>query len=290
MENTTEKQVKKAAEVKINYQAVKGNLTSEPEVKVLDSGMKVANFSIKQSFPIGTPKEGQKQEYVNNYHHVVAFGDQADLVEKAGYKKGDFIEAEGKASFFSYQKEGVEGMNYGNKIIANNIQKLEAGVKPFQKHNNYIELKGNLTKDPEIKVLPSGQEIANISVAHNYKVKDKEDQVMFVNATIFNEKTVDAIKKSTMEKGSTISLKGSVEPSTYIDKNQNNRYSVSINSNFVQLNKSKEVVIDHQNTPTPEIVKEIGKKPANKKEALAKTKVKKDVPKKDAKKRKGVRM
>ncbi|OFY93705.1 MAG: hypothetical protein A3K10_17185 [Bacteroidetes bacterium RIFCSPLOWO2_12_FULL_31_6] len=227
---------------------------------------------------------------MNNYHHVVAFGDQADLVEKAGYKKGDFIEAEGKASFFSYQKEGVEGMNYGNKIIANNIQKLEAGVKPFQKHNNYIELKGNLTKDPEIKVLPSGQEIANISVAHNYKVKDKEDQVMFVNATIFNEKTVDAIKKSTMEKGSTISLKGSVEPSTYIDKNQNNRYSVSIYSNFVQLNKSKEVVLYHQNTPTPEIVKEIGKKPANKKEAPAKAKVKKDVPKKDAKKRKGVRM
>lgn len=290
MENTTEKQVKKAAEVKINYQAVKGNLTNDPEIKILESGTKVANFSIKQSFPIGTPKEGQKQEYVNNYHHVVAFGDQADLVEKAGYKKGDFIEAEGKASFFSYQKEGVEGMNYGNKIIANNIQKLEAGVKPFQKHNNYIELKGNLTKDPEIKVLPSGQEIANISVAHNYKVKDKEDQVMFVNATIFNEKTVDAIKKSTMEKGSTISLKGSVEPSTYIDKNQNNRYSVSIYSNFVQLNKSKEVVLDHQNTPTPEIVKEIGKKPANKKEAPAKAKVKKDVPKKDAKKRKGVRM
>jgi len=286
MENKTVNQEKAVAEIKINHQAVKGNLTNEPEIKVLESGLKVANFSIKQSYPIGTPQEGKKQEYVNNYHQVVAFGEQAELIEKAAFKKGDFIEAEGKANFFSYQKDDAEGMNYGNKIIANNIQKLAPGVKPFQQHNNYIELKGNLTKNPEFKILPSGQKIATISVAHNYKLKDKEDQVMFVNATIFNDKTVEAIEKSNMEKGNTISLKGSVEPSTYVDKNQNNRYSVSINANFVQLDKSKEVVVDHSNNITPEIAKESTKKPTAKK--VTKTQIEKTAKKEAPKKNKGL--
>ena len=41
---------------------------------------------------------------------------------------------------------------------------------------NKVILLGNVGKDPEIKSLPSGQAVANFSIATSDRYKDKQDQ------------------------------------------------------------------------------------------------------------------
>lgn len=285
MKNEENQNEKSASDVKINYQAVKGNLVDVPEFKQLENGKSIAEFTIKQSYPV---TKGEEKTYVNNYHNCVAFGEQAEKMKNPKFIKGAFVEVEGKSNIQVQEKE--TGNNYFNKVLVNNAQVLEHGVKPFQQDNNHLELTGNLTKDPEIKVLDGGKKVANITLAHNYKIGDQE-KVMYANAAIFNEKIIEHLEKNDVKKGETLGIKGSIEPSSYEDKNGEKRYTVKISANFVALNKSKEQVVDKEKKQEVEASVPKAEKKAEKKKETASEK-KSAAPKKDAepKKKSGMKM
>jgi single-strand DNA-binding protein len=55
---------------------------------------------------------------------------------------------------------------------------------------NRIILIGNLTRDPEVRYLPSGTPVATISIAVNSKYKqgdDTKDEVLFISAVVFGK-------------------------------------------------------------------------------------------------------
>mgnify|MGYP006921305201 CR=1 FL=1 len=56
---------------------------------------------------------------------------------------------------------------------------------------NEVKLIGRLTRDPEVKALPSGQKVANFSVATNYTYKDKAgekvENVSYHNCKMFGK-------------------------------------------------------------------------------------------------------
>ena len=111
----------------INKAIIYGNLTRDPELKSLSSGMTVVNFSVATNHT-WKDKSGQKQDSVE-YHNVVAFGRTAETINQY-MKKGSGIYVEGRIQTRNW--ESPDGKkNYRTEIIADRIQfgpKREGGI------------------------------------------------------------------------------------------------------------------------------------------------------------------
>ena len=118
-----------------------GNLTKEPELKALPSGIKVCEFSVATN-RAWKDTTGQKQEAVE-YHSVKAFAKTAETI--AQYcKKGDSIYVEGRLETRSWEKDGIK--HYKTEVVA---EMFQFGQKA----------KGNETKQEEPKVQQKSDEI-----------------------------------------------------------------------------------------------------------------------------------
>jgi len=82
-----------------------GNLGMDPEILNLDSGKKLAKFSLATNDSY-TNKKGEKVKNTQ-WHNVVAWGKTADLVENY-LKKGKEIALEGKLVYHQYETEKGE--------------------------------------------------------------------------------------------------------------------------------------------------------------------------------------
>ncbi len=102
----------------LNKALIIGNLTRDPEMRSLPSGVKVSSFSVATN-RVWKDKNGVKQENVD-YHNVVVFGKQADIVSQY-LKKGSSILVEGRMQTRSWDDaSGVK--KYRTEIIAERIQ------------------------------------------------------------------------------------------------------------------------------------------------------------------------
>ncbi|TYA74948.1 single-stranded DNA-binding protein [Seonamhaeicola marinus] len=100
-----------------NHVQLIGNVGKEPTIKTLDSGKKLARFSLATNENY-KDKEGEKQTDTN-WHTIVAWGKTADIVEKF-VKKGKEIALEGKLKTRSYTTDdGNE--RYVTEVEANEI-------------------------------------------------------------------------------------------------------------------------------------------------------------------------
>lgn len=101
----------------LNKAMVIGNLTRDPEIKALPSGIKVCNFSVATN-RTWKDKNGAKQEAAD-YHNIVVFGRQAEIVAQY-MKKGSSIMVEGRMQTRSWDADG--GKKYRTEVIADRIQ------------------------------------------------------------------------------------------------------------------------------------------------------------------------
>ena len=102
----------------LNKAIVIGNITRDPELKALPSGIKVATFSVATN-RVWKDKNGAKQENVD-YHNIVVFGRQAEVVGQY-MKKGSSILVEGRMQTRSWDDAaGVK--KYRTEIVADRIQ------------------------------------------------------------------------------------------------------------------------------------------------------------------------
>ena len=94
-----------------------GNVGNTPEVRNLDSGKKVASFSIATNEFFKNSKGDKVQN--TQWHNIVAWGKTAEIVEQyAG--KGKEIAIEGKLTSRSYEtSEGDK--RYVTEVVANEI-------------------------------------------------------------------------------------------------------------------------------------------------------------------------
>lgn len=101
----------------INKAMVFGNLTRDPEMKALPSGMNVTSFSVATN-RVYNDRDGNKQEQVE-YHNITVFGRQAET--SAQYlKKGSSAYIEGRLQTRSWEKDGVK--HYRTEIVADRVQ------------------------------------------------------------------------------------------------------------------------------------------------------------------------
>ena len=102
----------------INKALIYGNLTRDPEMKALPSGISVSSFGVATN-RTWKDKNGAKQESVD-FHNVVAFGKQAELIHQY-CKKGSPIFVDGRIQTRSWDdKEGKK--QYRTEIIIENFQ------------------------------------------------------------------------------------------------------------------------------------------------------------------------
>ena len=94
-----------------------GNLTRDPELKSLPSGIQVTSFSLATN-RVYRDRDGNKQEQAE-YHNIVVFGRQAET--SAQYlKKGDSAMIEGRLQTRSWEKDGQK--QYRTEIVADSVQ------------------------------------------------------------------------------------------------------------------------------------------------------------------------
>lgn len=87
----------------VNIISLIGRVGKDPEVRHLDSGNAVANFSLATTETY-KDKSGDKKEETQ-WHNCVAWGKTAEVVEKYVHK-GDQLYVSGKLVYEQYEKEG----------------------------------------------------------------------------------------------------------------------------------------------------------------------------------------
>jgi single-strand DNA-binding protein len=102
----------------LNKAMLYGNLTKDPEIKALPSGIKVASFGLATNRTY-KDKNGVKQEAAE-FHNIVSFGKPAELISQY-MKKGNPIFVEGRIQTRSWDdKDGQK--KYRTEIIVENFQ------------------------------------------------------------------------------------------------------------------------------------------------------------------------
>lgn len=101
----------------INKAMVYGNLTRDPEMKALPSGMNVCSFSLATN-RIYNDRDGKRQESVD-YHNIVVFGKQAENCAKY-LSKGNSAYVEGRMQTRSWEKDGQK--QYRTEVVADRVQ------------------------------------------------------------------------------------------------------------------------------------------------------------------------
>lgn len=101
----------------LNKAMVYGNLTRDPELKALPSGMSVCSMSIATN-RVYNDRDGKRQEAVD-YHNVVVFGKQAENSAKY-LTKGNGVYVEGRMQTRSWEKDGQK--QYRTEVVADRVQ------------------------------------------------------------------------------------------------------------------------------------------------------------------------
>jgi len=102
----------------INKAIVYGNLTRDPELKSLPSGIQVATMAIATN-RTWKDQQGARQESTD-YHNVVVFGRQAETAAQY-LKKGSGVFVEGRMQTRSW--DAADGTKkYRTEIVADRVQ------------------------------------------------------------------------------------------------------------------------------------------------------------------------
>jgi single-strand DNA-binding protein len=120
----------------LNKVQIIGNLTRDPEMKALPSGMSVTNFGVATNRTWKDKNTGEKKEEVE-YHNLVAFGKQAEIITQY-MSKGSQVYVEGRLQTRSWDKDGqkmyrteivVEMVQFGKKTPQNGSQSVTEGAE-----------------------------------------------------------------------------------------------------------------------------------------------------------------
>ena len=105
----------------INKVILVGHLGKDPEVRTIESGVKVARFSLATT-EVYKDKNGERKE-ITEWHNIVCWRNWADIAEQY-LNKGKLIYIEGKLRTRSWEDNGVK--RYATEIIADFFTMLGA--------------------------------------------------------------------------------------------------------------------------------------------------------------------
>jgi single-strand DNA-binding protein len=108
---------------------------------------------------------------------------------------------------------------------------------------NKVILIGNLGRDPEVRYMPSGSAVANVTIATSEQWKDKQsgerqERTEWHNVVFFNR--LAEIVGEYLKKGSKVYIEGSLRTRKWQDKNTGaDRYTTEIVASDMQMLDSR---------------------------------------------------
>jgi single-strand DNA-binding protein len=121
---------------------------------------------------------------------------------------------------------------------------------------NKVTIVGNLGQDPEIRYIPAGGAVANISVATSESWKDKQtgeakERVEWHKIVFYNK--LAEIAGEYLKKGSQVYVEGSLRTRKWQDQSGQDRYSTEIIGLEMQMlgGKSKDNSSQHTSSQQP---------------------------------------
>ena len=104
--------------------------------------------------------------------------------------------------------------------------------------NNKVILVGNVGQDPEVRYMPSGGAVANLSIATSESWKDKQtgeqtDRTEWHRVVFFNR--LGEIAGEYLKRGSKVYVEGSLRTRKWQDKDGQERYTTEIVGSEMQM-------------------------------------------------------
>lgn len=103
----------------LNKALIIGNITRDPEIRAIPSGIKVCSFSVATN-RVWKDKEGNRQEAAD-FHNIVVFGRQAETVAQY-MKKGSQVMIEGRMQTRSWDDAATGTKKYRTEVVADRVQ------------------------------------------------------------------------------------------------------------------------------------------------------------------------
>ena len=118
---------------------------------------------------------------------------------------------------------------------------------------NKAQIIGKLTRKPELKILPNGQNVCSFSVATNRVYKDasgqKQEQAEFHNITVFGKQAETSSQY--LKKGQDVYVEGRIATRSW-DKDGVKHYRTEIVAETVQFGSKNETPAPQVETVVPE--------------------------------------
>ena len=107
---------------------------------------------------------------------------------------------------------------------------------------NKVQIIGNLGKDPEVRVMPSGDSVANISVATTDRYKDKttgevKESTEWHRVSFFGK--LAEVVGQYLKKGSAVYIEGKLRTRKFTDQAGVEKYATEIIADSLQMLGSK---------------------------------------------------
>ena len=107
---------------------------------------------------------------------------------------------------------------------------------------NKVILVGNLGRDPEVRYLPSGDPVANVTIATSSKYKSKTGEMVeeteWHRVTFFGK--LAEIVGQYLKKGRSVYVEGRIKTRKYTDKDGVEKFATDIIANEMQMLGSRE--------------------------------------------------
>ena len=134
----------------VNKVILVGNLGKDPEVRYLDSGVAVANFSLATTENYKN-KQGEKVSQTE-WHNIVLWRGLAEVAEK-WLKKGSSVYIEGKIRTKKWEdKEG--NTRYNTEILADNMtmlgNRINSEVNDIHERKSVSEIKSSSDENDDL--------------------------------------------------------------------------------------------------------------------------------------------
>jgi len=120
----------------VNKVILIGNLGKDPEVRHLENGTAVANFSMATSESYKDRSSGERKT-ITEWHNIVLWRGLAEIAEKY-LKKGDQVYIEGKLKTRSWEdKDG--NTRYTTEVVGDNMTMLGSRGSSTEKDSDVAE-------------------------------------------------------------------------------------------------------------------------------------------------------
>jgi single-strand DNA-binding protein len=142
----------------LNKAMIIGNLTRDPELRALPSGIKVCSFSVATN-RVWKDKDGVRQESAD-YHNIVVFGRQAETVSQY-MRKGSQVMVEGRMQTRSWDDQATGTKKYRTEVVADRVQFGSSGQGSSTTNSKATDSKSQPAKEEELETIEYPEEQIN---------------------------------------------------------------------------------------------------------------------------------